>query len=290
MSYKHIPPLELAYTRGYIRKTGDKIGALQSAINKVKSTGGAEITFTYSFPAPNSIMPVSYTQVETDELKLVDLVAVDIDKDYVIGNVSFRQVNYSFIKAFYAIKQLLEHDVKGLKINLRPTNSKYELKPRKITHYDEDRLPVGGREYRAGDINIIFSDFEPKGRIANAWGEYRTELGKTTNSGLLINFNTNADYRVDEDPDLLVHPTADNGLELYRFSIDATMVHEICHVFGVGHSPWDNPPFMPTIANANARACVPYSHRFRYGLWQDYWLRATLASVYGYSLEAVTMK
>jgi len=221
---------------------------------------------------------------------MVNLLVKDIDTEYTLGDISFDRANYSFIKAFYAIKGLLEHDVKGLKINLRASNARYEPKPRNITHYDSDRRKVGGNEYRAGDINIIFSNYEPKGRIANAWGEYRTEIGKTTNSGLLINFNTNADYRIDEDPELLKFPTAENDIKLYRYSLDMVMVHEVAHVFGVGHAPWDNPPFADTIMNANARAGVAFNHRFRYGLWQDYWLRASLAMTYNYSLEHVTMK
>jgi len=287
--FKKIPPLELAYTNGQVEKFNTKIQTLQAAIDEVKATGSSKVTFTFSLPKPGSIFPMTYNKVDggmTEEQHLVK----DIEQEYTIGQLTVQDVKTVFEAAFQDIKELIEYDVPGLEINLKAMGSGYESDTRTISQYDTDRVPVGNDRYQAGDIKIMFLDFEPESRIANGYAEYRSVLGKSTNNGLSITFNTNAHFRMDDDPELLKFPSVDNDIELYRFSLRATMVHELAHLLGVGHSHNDNPSFTPTIMNSNARAGVPYTHRFPNGLWQDYWLRACLAHVYNYSLDNSLMK
>lgn len=288
MDHRKIPPLELTNTNGQLKKYGSKVQVLKDAIDTARATGSAKVTFTYSLPRPGSIFPATYTN-DNGSRRIEQHLVKDIEQEYAIGNLTVNNVKTAFEEAFKDLKEVIEYDVPGLKIKLKAMSSGYEKATRTITHFDHNRVPVGDDRYKAGDINIMFLDFEPASRIANGYSEYRTVLGQTTNNGLSITFNSNAHFRMDDDPELLRFPAVGNGVNLYRFSLRATMVHEIGHLLGVGHSPHVNILFAPTIMNASARAGVPYTHRFQNGLWQDYWLRACLAYVYSYPLDGSLM-
>jgi len=299
MNRKMIPSFEKATTNGHLKLTGQKMVVLQEAIDRLKNGTSTheEVNISYSLPAPKSIFPASY--IIDGQTKTIAHRVKDIELD-TKARLTVADVHRTFQLAFYEYKALLEHDVKGLKLNLRLYSNGYERQPRSITHYDEDRIAVGEENYRAGDINIIFIPIPLVSRNANGFGEYRTRIGETTNSGLVIAFNSSRYFVLDEDPHIYGYPTADQVIrQEWGTAFRTTMTHELGHLFGVGHIPYPKSDDInelrgkihsfaripPTIMNASTRPATPYKYWWPNGLWKDAYLRSALAMCYGYSLD-----
>ena len=296
MNTRLIPPLELAWTRGTVGGSGI-IKELANAIEELQEIkklqdnpiSSKKITITYSIPKPNSTFYFKYTRKSGDEHE-VNLRAVDIDTEYTNGNISLEVVHSTFRKAFNYYIELFREEVPGLEIELVRLNSDYERATRHISYDPVNIVTVNDNLYKAGDIKLIFTDFYPKNRLANAYGQYNPNgsapLGEKSNAGMTILFNTNADFRTNDDPAIFAYPqTGINDILLNRYSLLTVMIHEIGHLFGVGHFPTSNGNLLPSIMNGSIRSSVPTECIFPNRLWSDYWLRASLADIYSYSLE-----
>lgn len=299
-----IPSIEQAWTNGHISLTGQKMTVLQEAIDRLKSgeSKHEKVYISYSLPAPKSIFPASY--IIDGETKTINHRVKDIEAD-TSSRLTVAEVHRTFQLAFYEYKAILEHDVQGLELGLRLYSNGYERAPRTISHYDKDMIPVGGEAHRAGDINIIFIPIPLASRNANGFGEYRTRLGETTNSGLVIAFNSGKYFVLDDDPHIYGYPAADQKVKHnWGTSFRTTMTHELGHLFGIGHIPYPKSDDItelkgklrsftripPTIMNASTRPAVPYRYWWPNGLWEDIYLRSALANCYGYSLDRVVLK
>ena len=180
MNHKLIPSYEKATTNGHVKLTGQKMIVLQEAINRLKNGTSTheEVNISYSLPAPKSTFPASY--LLDGETRTINHRVKDIELE-TKARLTVADVHRTFQLAFYEYKALLEHDVRGLKLNLRLYSNGYEREPRNITHYDEDRVAVGEERYRAGVINIIFIPIPITTRNANGFGPVSyTHLTLTT--------------------------------------------------------------------------------------------------------------
>lgn len=296
-----IPPLELAWTRGFpkgseiIKELSSVIEDLQE-IKKLQDQGnpnGKKLTITYSIPRPGSTFNFRYVHKTAGEL-VDEIKAVDIDTGYTNGDISLEDVHSTFQKAFNYYIALFKEEVPGLEIELKQLSSGYENMPRPISYDPMNTVPVNDVRYKAGDIKLIFADFYPNNRLAYAYKQYNpkgpssTPLGVKSNAGMTILFNTNVDFRRNDDPALFAYPQIGiNDISLDRYSLLTVMIHEIGHLFGVGHFPTAKNNILPSIMNGSIRSSVSLEHVFPNRLWSDYWLRAALAELYKYPLNHI---
>ena len=298
MNTKLIPPLELAWTRGTL-KGSDRIKELYSTIINLQEikklqeqynwSSRRKFVITYSIPRPGSTFYFKYIKKSGGE-HAENLRTIDIDKEYTNGDISLEDVHATFRKAFNYYIELFSREVPGLEIELVRLNSGYEKTTRHISYNSNNIVLVNDELYKAGDIKLIFTDFYPRNRLANAYGQYNPNnsipLGEKSNAGMTILFNTNVDFRRNDDPALFTYPQIGiNDISLNRYSLLTVMIHEIGHLFGVGHFPTSNTNLLPSIMNGNIRSSVPFEYIFPNRPWSDYWLRASLANIYKYPLE-----
>lgn len=284
MNKKLIPPYEKTVTNGKLATTE----RIEELYQKVNSINNRKLNISYSIPAPGSTFPFTFTRNGTTQHTL--LRAVDIDTEYTNGNISLEDVHKTFRLAFSYYSKLFKHDASGFELELTPMGDGYENISRTI-EFDRG-IAVGDNTYMAGDIHLIFADFYPASRLANAWSYYNpygdTVIGGKTNAGLTIIFNTNSDLRMENDPAIFDFPQVGrNNLSRYRYSLLWLMVHELGHVLGASHFPHLDRQLMPSVMNASLRGSVPFEYIFPNKLWNDYWIRATFSSLYNYDLNHI---
>lgn len=300
MNTRQIPPLELAWTRGY-KKGSDVIKELSNVIKDLQEikrlqanqNGSKKLIITYSIPRPGSTFKFSYIHKTAGEQE-EELEAIDIDTAYTNGDISLEDVHTTFQQAFNYYIELFREEVPGLEIELVQLDIDYERMERPISYDPMNIVPVDDVRYKAGDIKLIFTDFYPKSRLAYAYKQYSpkgsgaTPLGIKSNAGMTILFNTNVDFRRNDDPALFAYPQIGiNDISLNRYSLLTVMIHEIGHLFGVDHFPTKENNILPSIMNSSIRSSVPFEYIFPNRLWSDYWLRAALADLYKYPLKHI---
>ena len=307
-----IPEIDIAYCRGFegfstpVRKLKDAIQRLQNG-----ESSSETVNFTYSIARPQG--RVLMNTVSRGEF-WQDIQEMPLATPW---------IKYYFKEAFKRHKEILEHDVKGLTINLRALSNSggYEHQTRDIDHRRTEI--VGGDK---GDFTLVCAEvFGNLNGYANT--EYQTTLGETTNSGLMTIININNHQRkwtLESDPRLYGYPKEENGKIPWGASVYRFFIHEIGHMFGVGHRPYprqnkdyavldtDAPivaaaklvnqiahleqriasisRIKPTVMNALTLPAQKFTNKWiNNTLMNDPLLRYNFSVGYGYSLDDVTL-
>jgi hypothetical protein len=227
----NIPEIDIANCRGF-ESFSTPINRLEMAIHRLQ-TGQSEkevVNFTFSLPRPGGAILMA--TVERGEF-YQNIEEMPIQTFW---------VKHYFKRAFGLFKQLFEAGVPGLEMNVWSlTNDKgYEFEKRVIDHYHSEFV-----ERDIGDFTLLCAEIQ--GNFdGQATVEYQTDIGISTNSGLTTIIDINGPDKVwctEFDSRIHGYPTPDNDFQPWGVGVYRLLIHELGHMFGVGHFPFprENP-------------------------------------------------
>ena len=270
---KGITLADMNWSNGQIRTVG-KIQKLYDLIQLCKKDGKPRtITMTYSFPRAGSTFPSHVLGADGKPKSIITTIEE--------SPIPLRDLGRTLVKAFKEITDVIHYDFPLIKIKIKKAGRGYEKQVRFLdymnninTNYNKD----------IGDIKVFWMPLNNSGRLAECASEYATEIDETSNAGLSLILNTEAKLLLDDDMELFKFRTSENNIKQNRYSLLSVLIHELLHKFGFGHAPEDG-KFRDTVCYGNQRISLPHGMRFRNGLFDDYYVRLGLSTIYQYSLD-----